>query len=278
LGGVFIRPGLNPQLVRPAYELLISRAESLSLEHECISLSVISNPFSANDGHYREFLRPTFELENFTQWNNVDEPVPGMGYRSNLSRNVKKALAAGFEVKDCETPAELEAFYQVQCQRHTELGVAHFPFEFLERIQNLLVSRDKAKLLMVKKGEAIASTAIYLFHREVVDVLRLTINSEFINEAPNFLNTLESLRWAKERGMKVYNWQSAPNRASGVYRYKEQWGARESLYYTFTKIYCDASRMEAIGLETLRTDYALHFVVPYGVFQDGFSRREFRKD
>lgn len=285
LGGVFVAPSVAPSQHEAIYEALLRRAEALALEHECLSLSIITNPFQPDHERYARLLSPTYTLENFTQWipmrNVVDEErrfvLPDLLRRSNLSRNVKKALDAGFTVKDCDTDEELAAFHAVHARRHAELGVDAFPLSLFQRLRDVLVPAGKARLLLVKKGDAIASGCIYLVHRHVLDVLRITVSSEFLAESPNFLNTRESLLWAHDRGVRIYNWQSSPSRDSGVYRYKAQWGARELPYYFVTKLYCEASRIRSIGLDVLKRDYALHFVVPYSAFEEGFDQRFFRK-
>jgi len=146
-----------------------------------------------------------------------------------------------------------------------------------EKIRDVLIPRDKARLLLVRKDDALASGCIYVYHRRVLDVLRLNMDSKFLDLSPNFLNTEASLIWARKRGVVYYNWQSAPSREDGVYRYKKQWGAQELPYYYVTRLLCPPDRIREIGLGRLKSDYPFHFVVPYKVFEKGFDRAEFKK-
>jgi hypothetical protein len=89
------------------------------------------------------------------------------------------------------------------------------------------------------------------------------MDSAYADIAPNFLNTDESLRAARKIGVQYYNWQSSPSRESGVYRYKQQWGATESLYYYLTWFLVSPEARPKLDLRTLQQGYPLHFIVPY---------------
>jgi len=95
---------------------------------------------------------------------------------------------------------------------------------------------------------------------------------------PNFLNTDESLRHSLKLGAWVYNWQSAPSRVSGVYRYKQQWGSHESRYHYVTKLFSSSSYIAALGLDTLRREYPLHFIAPYAAAAEQFAPGFYRKE
>jgi len=285
LGGVFVRPGLPAEAVEVVYASLLTRALGAAQARQCLTLTLLTNPFEDDLPRYRRHLAPEIIYENFTQFARLPEIVtadgqiclPDYGRRSNLSRNLRAARAAGFTLKVCETEADLEGLYAVHVQRHQEMEVEPFPVGLIWNIQRELVSRNKARLLLVKEGEAIASGCIYIYHRAVLDVLRLSRDSRFAHQGPNFLNTEHSLLWGRQQGIQIYNWQSSSQREDGVYRYKQQWGAHETPYYFVTRLLCPPGQLEAIGVERLKADYAGHFVVPYAAFEGGFHTGCFRK-
>jgi len=285
LGGIFYRKELDASTVDEVYAAMVKRAIHLAGQHECLSLTVITNPFVPDVDRYIPLLEPTYTFRNFTQYTDLTEFMgtdgkvawPDYNRRSNLSRNLKRAMAVNFTVKPCETEAELKELYDIHVQRHQELNATPLPFRLFENMAKILVPKGKALILLVKDGATIASGCLYMQHKEVMDVLRLNMNSDYSEKGPNFINTDSSIKWAHERGIKVYNWQSAISRESGVYRYKVQWGAKEVPYYFLTTLFCETSRIAAIGRETLIKDYPLHFVVPYGVFDTNFAQRDFIK-
>src|SRR5262249_27940382 len=197
--------------------------------------------------------------------------------RTNLRRNLAKARRAGFRVRECTDPAEIDALYQLHLKRHAEIAALPIDARLLRNIAARLVPRGKAFFLAIESDAGPASWGVYLRHRDVVDVLRLNMDSAAAAHCPNFLNTDESLRRCRELGATHYNWQSAPSRASGVYRYKQQWGSRESTYHYVTKLFCPHGYLARLGLDTLRREYPLHFVAPYAAadaFAPGFYRKE----
>ena len=285
LGGIFVHPGLNPAEIDRIYACLLERALAIAQARQCLALTLITNPFQDDFLLYQRHLAPTFVYENFTQYLTLSETVGENGQlllrdanrRSNLSRNLKQAEAAGFTVKPVETVEELQAFYEVQVQRHLELGVEPLDFRLFENIRRHLEPRHKSLMLLVKHGSDIASGCIYVYHRDVLDVLRLTRSTGFEKQSPNYLNTVWSLAWARQQGIQIYNWQSSTQRDDGVYRYKQQWASREARYYFVSRLLCEPERMQGIGLATLQKDYAGHFLVPYAAFEQGFDQYLYKK-
>ncbi|MDB6093181.1 MAG: hypothetical protein JWM32_743 [Verrucomicrobia bacterium] len=286
LGGVFVAPGLPEATIAACYSALLDEAVHLAGAHKCIALSLITHPFNDDFPRYRERLQPDYVFENFTQYIDLREHfdsdggvlLPDYNRRTNLSRNLAKSKRAGFRVRYCTDPAEIDALYAIHVKRHAEISAPTMDARLLRNIATRLVPRGKAFFLILESDSGIVSWGVYLHHRDVIDVLRINMDSAAAAHCPNFLNTDESLRKSRELGVAIYNWQSAPSRASGVYRYKEQWGSRESTYHYVTKLFCPPAYIAKIGLETLRRDYPLHFIVPYAAAEQGFAPGFYRKD
>lgn len=285
LGGVFLRPGMADVTVAACYAALLAAAVALAREHSCLALSLITHPFLDDLPRYREHLEPDYVFENFTQCIDLREHfdaagtvrLPDYNRRTNLSRNLAKARNAGFRLRYCTDPAEIDALYQIHLKRHAEIAAPPMDARLLRNIVTQLVPRKKAFFLVIESDASIVSWGVYLRHRDVVDVLRLNMDSAAAVHCPNFLNTDESLRHCRELGTTLYNWQSAPSRASGVYRYKQQWGSRESTYHYVTKLFRPHTYLAELGLDTLRREYPLHFIAPYAAaegFTPGFYRKE----
>ena len=284
LGGIFFREGLSEREIDRVYASLLEKAKQLGEENHCLALSIITNPFFQDLALYQCHLSPTYEYENFTQYIPlteiiVDGEITLRDYnrRSNLSRNVRKAKASGFSVGLCETDTEWDAWYQVHERRHRELGISPLSPKLFENIRRVLGPRTKAHLLLVKREQEIASGCLYIRHCRVMDVFMLSMDAKFADQVPNFLNTEHSLSWARKLGAETYNWQSSPDRASGVFGYKKQWGSAEASYSFVTKLFCRPEEIERIGLETIKREYAWHYVVPFAAFHEGFNKKNFRK-
>lgn len=284
LGGVLLHPGLDAARGEAAHAALLAAAVDVAETNSCLALTLISNPFAPDLERYERTLQPDYLFQNFTQFVPLDEVVqsgrlslPALERRTNLSRNLRRAQAAGFLVRACASESEFDEWYRLHEARHAEVGARPLSRRLLFRLWTLLVPQAKAQLMLVLHNETIASGCLFVYHRHVMDVFMLSANPDFLAEAPNFLLTEQSLLWAARQHVRVYNWQSSPSRESGVYRYKEQWGSREVGYSFVTKLFGSAERLRALGSERISTEYAGHYVVPFGVFRDGFEVRQFRR-
>src|SRR5436190_21874652 len=122
LGGVFVRDHLAGDRVEAAYRALIERAIALARERGCLALSLMTNPSQPDLELYRDALRPTFELENFTQFLPVRSEMSTR--TSRVRQNLRRAHAAGFTLSDCERDEDLEEFHGLLDRRYREIGVA----------------------------------------------------------------------------------------------------------------------------------------------------------
>jgi hypothetical protein len=286
LGGVFVRPGVGQATAAACYQALLQEAVALARANQCIALSVVTNPIDDDLSYYRTELAPEYIFENFTQYISIREhfdaagkvQLPDYNRRTNLSRNLSKARRAGYRIRHCTDPGEIDALYQVHLKRHAEISAPPIDIRLLRNIALHLVPRGKAFFLVVESDKGVVSWGVYVHHRQTLDVLRLNMDSAAAADCPNFLNTDESLHEARKLGVTCYNWQSAPSRASGVYRYKQQWGSQESKYYYVTKLFCPPSYLEELGVETLKREYQLHFIAPYVASAQKFAPGFYRKD
>jgi len=274
MGGVFFREDLDENRIADLYRCLIDAALELARSHHCLTLSLISNPFTDDLPYYERYLLPTYVLENFTQYIPLKESHRrSHGHRNNLN----KAKKSVYQIRFCEEDKSLEEWIELHQKSHTALGAEPLNQRLLENIVYVLGARKKMGLLLVYAQDKIVSGGLYIYHRNVMDVFMLSLTRETIRPSPNFLNTEASISWAKDMGIEIYNWQSSPSRESGVYAYKKQWGSLEKDYYFVTKLLCVPERIQEMGLQTMKTAYSQHYVLPYAVFTQGFQNKYFKK-
>ncbi len=287
MGGVFIRDGIPDDVTAQAYKCLLEKAIEVASMNCCICISLITNPFTQDLRHYESSFMPDLVFENFTQHIDVPKMVVNgeiqlKDYQSRstsayIGPRIQKALNAGFEVDFNYSKENSDATYQLHLDRFAELGVAPIRKEIVENIRTRLAPQGKAMLVTVKKDGEVASGCIYILHRNILDVFIISGNNAFKAAAPNFLNHDHSIRMAAKKGIQIFNWQSSPNRESGVYRYKKEWGSIDTPYYFLTKLLCPPSRIAAMGIATLKAEYPMHFIVPFQAFTSGFECKYFSK-
>lgn len=274
MGGIFIKEGASQSQKELVYSALLEKAVDLAKKHSCLSLSIISNPFSDDVELYKRFLKPDTMLENFTQYIALNDPPHwSHGHRNNVNR----AKAAGVTLKDCDSKKELLAWYEIHRKRHAEIGAPELSYQLIENIFDQLVPAGIARLVLAVHGERIVAGVLYILHKKVIDVFMISIDSEFADLYSSFLITEHSLEWSQKKGCLVYNWQSSPDKRSGVYQFKQQWGSRDATYYYISKFFCEPKRLQAIGLNQIQKAYRGHFVAPFQAFRDDFQKQLYKK-
>jgi hypothetical protein len=96
----------------------------------------------------------------------------------------------------------------------------------------------------------------------VIDALMPSLKTEHAGLGGNYLLALHSMRWARARGRRFYNWQGSPP-GSGVHRFKLQWGSRDVPYAYLTRVTGDASRFQRSTPQQVAAGYRWHYALPY---------------
>lgn len=110
LGGVFCRKGI-PTIVKDlAYRHLLEAAVDVARQHDCLTLTLLTNPIEDDLSLYETHLQPNFILENYTQLIPLDRVFDGdrivlhdSASRNNLKRMLNKGNQAGFTVRPCDS-------------------------------------------------------------------------------------------------------------------------------------------------------------------------------
>jgi CelD/BcsL family acetyltransferase involved in cellulose biosynthesis len=275
LGGVFVRPELAAADIAAVYAALIRTAVEIVERCHAIALNIITHPFEDDLALYQRHLEPHYIFENFTQYIPVESAIVAgtiqmrdSKTRNHLQRNLRRAVEAGLTVTTEATDEEFCEWYKIHCQRHTEIGAQPLDRRLLANIRTVLAPRGKGRFILVKRGNTIASGALFISHVRVADVFMISMNTEFESHAPNWLNITAALHWAAEDGISILNWQSSPNRTGGVYGFKRQWGSLERPYYFVTRLFRPAAEIREWGRDTLMQEFPGHYVVPFGILSD----------
>lgn len=266
LGGIACLPNLDPAGI---YETLIDGFLDLARSRQCALASVISNPFWPDRSFYEEFLRPDYVLENECQVLDLDAAIDTQGKfllaSSNLQRNLRKAESGKLRIDQEQTPDNVEQWYAIHADRHRRIGATPLPIGMFIGALDHMVPQDKACFFFVRltdgSDEMIAG-GFYVYHRQVIDALMPAMRTEFADLSPNFLLAAHTIRWAKRRGLRYYNWQGSPP-DSGVYRFKKQWGSSDASYSFLTKVTGDISPFGEATVEQVKSQYPWHYVMPF---------------
>ena len=146
--------------------------------------------------------------------------------------NVRLAARKGVTVRDAASIEDLRLWYdllQVTSQRD-QFGV--HTFDYYRRAWELFVPSGKARLLLAEhEGRLLAGIFVALFAHQGLYLYGASSN-ELRQLMPNYLLQWEAIRWAKQRGARLYDFWGIPDTdaeeeaMAGVYRFKRGWGGR----------------------------------------------------
>ena len=137
-------------------------------------------------------------------------------------RQVRKALAAGLEIREGRSEALLRDFYRVFSRRMRELFFPVYPLDYFQRI--LSVFKDRCRLLLVYQGEKPLGGMLLFEYGTILSapyVAALIQSQAFF---PNQLLYYSAIRRAWEKGFRSFDFcRSQTN--SGTFVFKSQWKA-----------------------------------------------------
>lgn len=265
LGGVAVLPDADTGAVHGA---LLGAFVELARDRDCALASVLTNPFWPDRDLCARHLAPDYVLENRCQVLDLgaalDDDGELKGGSSNLKRNLRKARSGPLRIDEEQSAENLEEWYGIHAERHREIGATPLPEALFQGALRYMVPRDRARFFFVRhadSGEMLAG-GFYVHHGQVIDALMPSLRSESAGLGPNYLLAFHSMRWAKQRGLRFYNWQGSPP-GSGVERFKRQWGSCDVSYAYLTRVTGDASRFHASTPQAVADAYRWHYALPY---------------
>ena len=149
---------------------------------------------------------------------------------SNLRNHTRKAGRLGLSV-EFGGAEKLDAFYAIHVDRMRELGSPVHDRRFFAAILEAFGSRARVALV-TKEGRAIGGL-VALAHEDTLLAPWASCLSRYFTLYPNLILYWETIRRACLEGRLRFDFGRS-TRGSGTYRFKKQWGARESQLFWYS--------------------------------------------
>jgi hypothetical protein len=261
LGGVACRGERDA-----VYTALLEAFLELASVERCAVATVITNPFEPDRELCEARLAPDFVLENSCQVldlvTGLDEAGQPLLGSTHLRRHLRRACTGELAIDEQQDAETVAAWWRIHEARHREIGTEPLPLSLFEAALAHAVPAGVARFFFVRRGGVLAGGGLYLHHGAVIDALMPSVSSEHAPLGVAYLLALHSMRWARARGIRHYNWQPSPP-DGGVYRFKRQWGSRDLSYAYLTRITGDAAPLLASSAREIRERYPFHYVLPF---------------
>jgi hypothetical protein len=273
LGGVACRGDADRRTV---YGALLDALRARARELGCALATVITNPFRP-DRDLCDEAGADFVLENRCQVLDLAEADGGDDLphaSSSHRRSVRKALGAGLEIDDAQSTDNVAAWHALHVARQRASGAEPLPRALADAALAEMVPRERGRFFFVRhpdSGRMIAG-GLYLAHGSVVDAYMTAFDEAYGELCPNHLLAVHSIRWARSRGARHYNWQASPP-GGGVERFKRGWGSRDLPYAFLTWVTGDVEPFFAAGADVVRAAYRGHYALPFDRLEPGSAHR-----
>jgi len=174
-------------------------------------------------------------------------------------RNIRKASTGGVKVEtdlSADQVEEVLAIYALNC---AEYGIPQKPFESIRH----LISTKLATLYAALCDGRVVAGLIVVWGPRTASYYLPCCASQFRSLHPGTLLVDRVCVDARERGVRYLNFESSPGPHSGVYRYKQAWGAIEANYELIVARFCSLEELRNSGYTGIVAAFPFFFVYPF---------------
>ena len=233
---------------------LFSALDKIAKDHKLMIIDGYTPPqdFQINEKYVDEFKKNGFIKQNFlTLMTNLDDDIEILWkkIKKNARNDVTKAKRENVIVKEISTKNELINYKQLTKQWAKTKGIDLINTVNVDEDWLFLKNGIQKFFLAYQENEIVAGLRVGCFNNIVYTHQVLNSYSKIGNVAGPLL-TWNAIEWAKNNGMKIYDFSGgeAPpsikknmnkydEQWSSLFSYKRKWGGDEVPYYHFIKIF-----------------------------------------
>jgi FemAB-related protein (PEP-CTERM system-associated) len=183
--------------------------------------------------HHKERYRGlATKTSKFSLWLKLKTDLQELwkGFEDKVRNQIRKAEKCGLEVK-IGGMEDIDRFYQVYAINMRDLGIPIHSKKFFMDI--LKVFPGKVKIFSVLKDNRTQASGFTFSFKDRLEVPWASSIRKYNKFCPNHLLYWKMLKFACSNGLKYFNFGRS-NKDSGVFRFKEQWGAQpRELYWQY---------------------------------------------
>jgi lipid II:glycine glycyltransferase (peptidoglycan interpeptide bridge formation enzyme) len=149
------------------------------------------------------------------------------GFRTNMRRNISRALKAGVKIEILNSAEAIEAYYHLHCITRKGHGIPPQPLKFFRKIQEHVLQRNMGIIALATFRKSVVA-GIMLFHHGKKAIYKYgASNLEGKECRANNLVMWEAIRWYRQKGVKEFCFGRTEGTNQGLREYKLGYGASE---------------------------------------------------
>ena len=162
-------------------------------------------------------------------------------YVRTLTRERKKCIRQfqrrGVEVRAIRSLDDVRRCYELSLgtRRRHDVKSTKYPLGLLENIFNLMNKRNLLRWFVALKGEKVIGSLVNFVFKDTFYAWEGGSDYQELSARPNDALYVHSILWAKRNGLRIFNFGATPEKAEGMIRFKESWGAHRKEYLIYEK-------------------------------------------
>lgn len=154
------------------------------------------------------------------------------GFESKTRYNIRLSARKGIEVREVTNVESVEIFYKIYVETAKRDTFIIHHFDYYKKVIDIMAGKGMVHIFFAYyQDKPIAGVYIFSFVRKVWYMYGAS-SSEYRNLMPNQALHWEAIKWAKEKGYKIYDLWGIPVNPNpehplyGVYRFKKGFGGK----------------------------------------------------
>lgn len=264
----------DPQVYRALFETM----DEYCQEQGVVSATVIGSPLDQSASLYSSFPGPVAVSKRIAMISSLPEDGDDLEgrlfkqYHESRRRNVRKAAKLGIRVEENTTRGAMEFLEQVHVDNISSIGGLTKPSSFFLALEEGMEEGGDYRIYeAVLDEEPIASLLLLYFNRTVEYFTPALVHEHRPTQALCLL-IHKAMFDAARAGYRHWNWGGTWKSQNGLYTFKKKWGAWESSYQYYTKLYPGSEVLRSLSPDDLQKAYPFFFIYPFDQADKGRER------
>ena len=149
------------------------------------------------------------------------------GFRTNMRRNISRALKDGVNVEMSNSSEAVEAYYRLHCITRQGHGIPPQPIKFFRKIQEYVLQQNMGFVALATYRKSVVA-GIVLFHHGNKAIYKFGASNEAGKQSrANILVMWEAIRYYRQQGYAEFCFGRTETSNKGLREYKLGYGASE---------------------------------------------------
>jgi Acetyltransferase (GNAT) domain len=239
---------------------LLQKLLALAQAEQALGCSVYTPLLETDYAAYDEAFPLARVVEKFTQYIDL-QAVPE--WDKSLQYDLRKSRREGVEISTEASPERVRQFYEIYRQNCADHGIPLKPYACIRKLTAPETLDRYAGIYFAFHGGRMIGGLLMLWSPATASYYLPCSLAEARSLQPNTLLIDAAFQAARARGCRLWNWESSPDRTSGVFRFKQKWGSQEAGYRIYAQTFRPHEDLQRLGREGIQREFPFFFVWPF---------------